>query len=100
MTLWLERWQWQGRASWELAGDMVDLGAAFYAIVAVLFERGFNLMFWAWDQHKKRQERLREEGRAEVKKQYKERLARVAAEAREKGITLESLREPTPEGSE
>ena len=33
----------------------------------------------------------RAEGQAEIKKRYEERLARIAAEAREKGITLESL---------
>ena len=104
LTFYLERWQWRGRASWELAGDLVDLGAAFYAMSAVLFERGFNIMVWAWEQHKKRMAKIeadsRAKGREEAKKQYEERLARVAAEAQEKGITLESLRELTSEGSE
>ena len=40
LTLYLERWQWQGRASWELAGDMAEVGATLYAMVAVLGERG------------------------------------------------------------
>ncbi len=93
LTLYLEQWQWQGRASWELALSAVDYGAVLYAMLAVLVEKGGNLMFWAWEKHKERQEKLRAEGRAEVKKQYEERLARVAAEVREKGITLESLRE-------
>ena len=61
-------------------------------------------MFWAGEKHKertaKRRAELRAEGRAEAAKQYEERLARVAAEAREKGITLESLREQPSEDSE
>ena len=93
LTWYLERWQWPGRASWEQATDQVDLGAVIYAMVAVLAEQGVNMVFWALQKRRERQEKLRAEGRAEVKKQYEERLARVAAEAREKGITLESLRE-------
>ena len=99
LTWYLERWQWQGRASWEQATEQVDLGAVIYAMVAVLAEQGVNMVFWALQKRRERQEKLRAEGRAEVKKQYEERLARVAEEAREKGITLESLREPTMEGS-
>ncbi len=74
----------------------MDYGAVLYAMLAVLVEKEGSLMFWAWEKHKERQakfrEKMRAEGRAEAKKQYEERLARVAAEAREKGITLESLR--------
>ena len=40
LTLYLEQWQWQGRDCWELAGDLVDLGAALYGMAAVLGERG------------------------------------------------------------
>lgn len=75
LTLYLESWQWQGRASWELAGDLVDLGTAFYAMAAVLFERGFNFMFWAWEQHKKRMAQRRAEAQADL-------LATIRAKAR------------------
>ena len=60
-------------------------------------------MFWAWEQHKKRMAIIREElleigrekGRAEGLKEtaemHRAQLERIANEAREKGITLESL---------
>ena len=115
LTLYLEQWQWQGRASWELAGDLVDLGAALYGMVAVLGERGIIIMLWALDKRREWREKWRAEARAEglaegraevgpragrrvgrgpgpkLIKRYEERLERIAAEAREKGITLESL---------
>ena len=103
LTLYLEQWQWQGRASWELALSAVDYGAVLYAMLAVLVEKGGNVMFWAWEKHKERQEKLREEGRkegrvegraegrAEVTEKHRAQLERIAKEAREKGITLESL---------
>ena len=110
LTLYLEQWQWHGRAGWELALSAVDYGAVLYAMLAVLVERGGNLMFWAWEKHKERQEKLREEGREEGLKEgraegreqgreearqeaqkYRAQLELVAEEAREKGITLESL---------
>ena len=107
LTLYLEQWQWQGRDSWELAGDLVDLGAALYGMAAVLGERGIVFMLWALDKRREWREKMRAEaraeglaegraagraeGQAEIKKRYEERLARIAAEAREKGITLESL---------
>ena len=102
LTWYLERWQWQGRASWEQATEQVDLGAVIYAMVAVLAEQGGNMVFWALQKRRERQEKLRDEGRAEGRKEaerYRAQLERVAREAREKGITLESLREPTMEGS-
>ena len=98
LTLYLERWQWQGRASWELAGDLVDLGTAFYAMVAVLFERGFNFMFWAWEQHKKRMAKRRAEIQAELlaamqaaaRAEEKPVIAEVAQRvAQEQGIVLD-----------
>ena len=101
LTLYLEQWQWQGRASWELAGDLVDLGAALYGMVAVLGERGIIIMLWALDKRREWREKWRAEARAEglaraeggrrvepraeVIKRYEERLERIAAEAREKG---------------
>lgn len=60
-------------------------------------------MLWALDKRREWREKMqaearaeglaegRAEGQAEIKKRYEERLARIAAEAREKGITLESL---------
>ena len=115
LTWLLDGGQWQGRDSATLAASMVDLGAALYAAVAVLFEKGGSLVFWAWEQHKKRMAIIREElleigreegreigrkesreegrkaGREESAAAYRAHLERIANEAREKGITLESL---------
>lgn len=75
LTLYLERWQWQGRASWELSGEMAEVGAMLYAMAAVLVEKGVNLMLWAWEKHKERMAKRRAEARAEL-------LAELQAEAR------------------
>ena len=94
LTWYLERWQWQGRASWEQVTDQVDLGAVIYAMAAVLAEQGVNMVFWALQKRRERQEKLRAEGRAESRaeaERYRAQLERIAKEAHEKGITLESL---------
>ena len=78
-TLYLEQWHWQGRASWELAGAQVDMGAVLYGMAAVAAERSVVFMFWALAQRRKWQERLREEGRQEGKEEGRE-------EGREEGL--------------
>lgn len=75
LAFYLERWQWQGQASWELAGEMAEVGAMLYAMAAVLVEKGVNLMVWAWEKHKERMTKQRAEIRAEL-------LAAMQAEAR------------------
>ena len=75
LTLYLERWQWQGRASWEPAGDMAEVGAMLYAMAAVLGERGIVGMLWALEQRKKWRAKHRAEIQAEL-------LAAMQAEAR------------------
>ena len=75
LTLYLERWQWQGRASWELAGEMAEVGAMLYAMAAVLVERGIVVMLWALEQRKKWRAKQRAEIQAEL-------LAAMQAEAR------------------
>ena len=110
-TLYLEQWQWQGRASWELAGAQVDMGAVLYGMAAVAVERSVVFMFWALAQRRKWQARLREEGRQEGKeegreegkeegrqegvaanrKEFKQWLAKVAEE---RNIPLEELMPP------
>ncbi len=64
LTLYLEQWQWPGPAGWDRAASLADLGAIFYAMAAVAVERSIRIMFWAWDQHKKVQAKLRAEGEA------------------------------------
>ena len=70
------------------AADLVDLAAIIYGMLAVLFERGVRLMFWALDQRRQWRERWRQEVRAEVRAEIKSHLERVA---REKGIDLDEL---------
>ena len=84
LTLYLERWQWHGRASWELSGEMAEVGAMLYAMAAVLVEKGVNLMLWAWEKHKERMAKRRAEIQAEL-------LAAMQSEARadEKPVVAE-----------
>ena len=94
-TLYLEQWHWQGRASWELAGTQVDMGAVLYGMAAVAAERTVVFMFWALAQRRKWQERLREEGRQEGvasnRKEFEQWLAKVAEED---NLNLERLMPP------
>ena len=66
LTFYLEHWQWAGRASWETALSAVDYGAVLYAMLAVLVEKGGNLMFWAWEKHKERTAKRRATLQAEL----------------------------------
>ena len=90
-TLYLEQWQWQGRASWELAGAQVDMGAVLYGMAAVAVERSVVFMFWALEQRRKWRAQLRAEGAAGVEKRYQQWLAKVAEE---RNIPLEELMPP------
>ena len=83
------------------AGELVDLGAAVYGMVAVVIEKGLDVMFWALEQRKKRIEKAqaewsakgRVEGRAEgyavAQKEFSARLR----DAHEKGVVEDLLRE-------
>ena len=90
-TLYLEQGRWQGRASWELAGSQVDMGAVLYGMAAVAAERSVVFMFWALAQRRKWQERLREEGAAANRKEFEQWLAKVAEED---NLNLERLMPP------
>lgn len=94
LTLYLELWQWQGRASWELAGDMAEVGATLYAMAAVLGERSIVVMLWALEQRKKWRAKRRAETWAEVRAQARaedkpEIAAWLERVAQEKGIVLD-----------
>ena len=107
LTCWLERWQWHGRASWEILAGQVDVGAVIYAMAAVLAERGVRLMFWALDERRKWRAKMRAEaraeglaegradglaeGRTEAEQRYERWLAQVAED---KGIPLSDLLPP------
>ena len=95
--------QWDGWESLGLAANMVDLGAVLYAMVAVLAERGVDMVFWALEKRKLRiEERKRREQENKVKNQA-EILAELLSEgipptkqdleqwARDKGIPLDNL---------
>ena len=82
------------------AADLVDLAAILYGMLAVLFERGVRVMFWALDQRRQWRERWRQEALSEgvaigvAEGQAKERAAMTAhleQVAREKGIDLDEL---------
>lgn len=98
LTFWLEQWQWQGRASWEIMTGQVDVGAVIYAMAAVLAERGVRLMFWALDERRKWRARWRAEAQAEGEaveaQRYEKWLTKVAEE---KGIPLAELLRPREE---
>ena len=112
ITWYVEQGQWQGPASWRVAGSLVDLGTVFYAMAAVVVERSIRFMFWALEQHQKWRARMREEGRAEGRaegvavgraqaeaataRRYEDWLAKVAEE---RGIDLAELLPPN-EGSQ
>ena len=74
------------------AGELVDLGAAVYGMVAVAIEKGLDAMFWALEQRKKRIEKARAEwsakGYAIAQKEFSERLQPLASE---RGVTVDEL---------
>ena len=86
--------QWNGWESLEMAAGLVDLGAVLYAMVAVLVERGVDMVFWALERKKQREQENKAKNQAEVLAQL---LADVSPEsrqeleewAREKGIPLD-----------
>ena len=54
-----------GWAGWDTLGPiaaMVDLAAVIYAMLAVAFERGVNMIWWALEQKRKRAEEAEKRG--------------------------------------
>ena len=83
LAFYLEKWQWHGRSSWELATAQVDIGAVLYAAAAMLAERGVRLMFWALDQRRKWRAKWRAEAVAEG---HAEGIAQGIVEGRAEGV--------------
>ena len=93
--------QWDGWESLGLVADMVDLGAVLYAMVAVLAERGVDMVFWALERKKQReQERKQRELENKTKIQAEILVQLLAGEypqskeeleewAKKKGIPLD-----------
>ncbi len=76
-----------------VATDVVDLAAVLYAVVAVLVERGINMIWWALEQRQKRiaeRERQESEQVAERERQESERIAalwvKILVTARSEGL--------------
>ncbi len=75
---------------------MVDLGAVLYAMAAVLAERGVDMVFWALERKKQREQENKANNQAELIAdlmsegipQTKQELAQWA---REKGIPIDKL---------
>ena len=74
------------------AGELVDLGAAVYGMVAAAIEIGVETMFWALERRRQRREAFRAAVAAEVaaakEKEFSERLQPLA---NERGVTVEEL---------
>ncbi len=88
--------QWDGWESLEMAATLVDLGAVLYAMVAVLVERGVDMVFWALERKKQREQENKAKNQAEVLAQLRsEGLPQTTEEleqwARDKGIPLDKL---------
>ena len=93
--------QWDGWESLGLAAEMVDLGAVLYAMVAVLAERGVDMVFWALERKKQRElERKQRELENKTKNQVEILVQLLAGEypqskeeleewAKNKGIPLD-----------
>ena len=81
--------RWTGWGSLNHAATLVDLGVVVYATVAVLVERGVNMIFWALEQRRKRREKMQAEALAEGRA---EGLAEGRAEGRAKGKAEERMR--------
>ena len=73
------------------AGELVDLGAAVYGMVAVVIDKGVDAMFWALEQRKKRREAFHEAVRAAVTAENQREFANRLRDAHEKGVTVEEL---------
>ena len=88
--------KWTGWESLELAATLVDLGAVLYAMVAVVFERGVDMVFWALERKKQREQENKTKVQAEFLAQL---LAYVSPQSREeleewakkKGIPIDEL---------
>ena len=73
--------QWDGWESLGLAAEMVDLGAVLYAMVAVLAERGVDMVFWALERKKQREQERKQRELENKAKNQAELLARLLSNA-------------------
>ena len=77
-----------------MVAGLVDLGAVLYAMVAVLIERGVDMVFWALERKKQREQENKAKNQAEVLTEllageYPRSKQELEEWAREKGIPLD-----------
>ena len=77
-----------------MAAGMVDLGAVLYAMVAVVFERGVDMVFWALERKKQREQENKAKNQAALLTELLEKGIIQPNEeleqwARERGIPLD-----------
>ena len=87
---------WSGWESLELAATLVDSGAVLYAMVAVLVERGIDMVFWALERKKQREQENKAKVQAELLTEMLNRGIPQTKEeleqwARERGIPLDKV---------
>ena len=92
--------QWGGWDSLEPAASLVDLAAVVYGMIAVLVERGVDMVFWALEQRRIRREERRNEAQADlITKMLDEGIPQTPEDmerfARDNGITIDRDRKPS-----
>ena len=65
LMCWSETGNWRCLFDWSETSSLVDYGIIIYGMIAVVFEKGLDVMFWALEQRKKRIARYRAEMMAE-----------------------------------
>ena len=65
LMCWSEAGNWRCLFDWSETSSLVDYAVIVYGMIAVLFEKGLDVMFWALEQRKKRIARYRAEMMAE-----------------------------------
>ena len=86
LTYWMQQRQWQWPADLDKAAGLVDIGAVIYAAIAVAVERGVNMIFWALEERKKRQERREKQEAEALAKARAKGLAEGLAEGHAEGL--------------
>ena len=84
------------------AASKAYLATVTYALMAALAEGTGRMFFWAWEDHKNRMERARNEGRSEGRsegrkeaaKEQEEKLAAARERARAEGVDLDKYLNP------
>ena len=65
LMCWSDTGNWRCWSDWSETSSLVDYAVIIYGMIAVLFEKGLDVMFWALEQRKKRMAAFRAEMMAE-----------------------------------